>query len=180
MQPQTDDALLPSVIGTDRITPRAQGRRLTPSDPRTDPHKRDLQELCHRMYVIEGRSYQYIAKQTGIDKDVVSAYVRIEAERQAARREENRAAEVNRSISIYNGIVERTLLRMDQPGARGDEARWVLQARTRVDQLQGLDAAIKVRDETPRAPLVGVSDEHVGAVLMLAVQAKVPKADGDS
>jgi hypothetical protein len=151
---------------------RARRSKLPHTDPATDPHKREWQHRCHHDYVVEGLSYREISRRTGIAEHVVSNYVRMEAERRAVQREEQRAAEIDRSIAIYNDIAREYRLRMDRAGSRGDEGRYVLQARTRIDALLGLDAPIKVSEKSARAPLVNVSIENVTALLNAAIEAR--------
>jgi hypothetical protein len=121
-----------------------------------------------------------IARELGIEQETVSAYVRIEADRTADIRAASLAAEVDRSIAIYTDAGRRALFRLDQPGARGDELRWVIYARERIDRILGIEAAVRVKDETPQAgPMVGVSHESVTALLQLAIRIK-PGAAGAS
>ena len=150
------------------------------ADPLTDPRKRELQIAAYNLYVIDGRSYRSIGEELRIDREVASAYVRLEADRRAAQREHERNAEIERSVSLYNDIAREYRNRMDRPGARGDEGRYVIQARERVDKLLGLEAPLKIRDETPPAPagVAGVAAANVTTLLRMAIAAqKEPSPD---
>ena len=128
----------------------------------------------YNLYVIDGRSYTSIGEEIGMDREVVASYVRLEADRRAAEREKERHAEIDRSVAIYSEVGRHYRERMRQPGARGDEGRYVIQARERVDRLLGLEAAVKVLDETPQpdTAIVSVSPSHASAIMRMAIAAK--------
>ena len=124
--------------------------------------------------MIDGRTKASIAQELAIDKDVVALYVQLEADRRAVEREKERNAEIDRSVAIYNDVGRYYRDKMDRPGARGDEGRYVLAARERVDKLLGLEAPLKLKDETsPSVPFIGAVDpKSVTALLHMAIAAK--------
>jgi len=150
--------------------------KLTPTNPLTDPYKRELQMQAYHKYVVEGKTFVAIGLEMGGIKDsVIGSYVRIEANRRAGEREQQRAAEIDRSCEVYNDVGRHYREKMDRPTARGDEGRYVIQAREAFDKLLGLPSPIRIRDETPppaEGALVGVSATNVTTLLRMAIAAK--------
>jgi len=149
----------------------ARATRLPNTPPDQDPYKVSLQHRCHQLYVIEGRSYTSIAGELGIERQTVSAYVRMESDRRAAERAENRNVEIDRSVAIYNDVGRHYSEKMRAPGARGDEGRYVMEARDKIDGLLALKTP-PAEESTSATALVGVQHDSVLQLLTLALTVK--------
>jgi hypothetical protein len=121
--------------------PSSVGRGRIPLD---DPRKLELQHRAYQLYVDGRKSKTEIAHVLALDRGTVAAYIVAEAERRVPEFEALRKVEIQRSLTIYDAVTEKYLERMDQADARGDEGRYIIQARERYDALLGLDAPKKL------------------------------------
>jgi hypothetical protein len=123
-------------------------------------------------------TFSEIARELDMDRATVATYVRLEADRQADEQRDMRGAEIARSISRYEGIIRHYEEKMKGAGARGDEGRYIIEARKRLDVLLGLEAPLKIKDETvpDTATVVGALDTVKRAALLAyaAAQRKKP------
>jgi len=122
------------------------------------------------MYVLDDLSYAQIGQRLRIRRQTAAQYVRSENERRAIENQDQREIETAKSIEVYSRVIRWNVFRMEQPGATGWESRNIIAARTRIDQLLGLDAAVKIRirDETP-PPARSAGGPGVTELLRLAI-----------
>jgi len=135
-----------------------------------------MEAQAYTLYVIDDLSSAQVGHRLGVRRQTAADYIRAENERRAYENQDRRGIETEKSIALYRRVIQWNLLRMEHPGATGWESRAIISARTRIDQLLGLDAAVsvRIRDETP-APAMMIGSYDPAAfirLLQLAMDAK--------
>jgi hypothetical protein len=134
------------------------------TNPKTDPIKIALQARVFDLRVTKRWSLSNIGNELGITRNTAASYLHLEWERNRLASETDIAMERTFSIQFYEYVREKYMARMDQPGAKGDEGRYAMQAQERIDKLKGLDAPMKI--EQVNAPPVPVAPSEACAILL--------------
>lgn len=168
-----------SAVGAGAVIDEPSSEKQTGGDKsreeKFDPKRRALEHECYQLYVVRRKSKSAIARELHLDRDTVAKYIDAEAERRRPEFEAARATEIQKSIEIYESVANKYLDRMEEPTAKGDEGRYVIQARERIDALLGLDEPKKIKDETPgagatRAILVGLGPAERTALMRQVIE----------
>jgi hypothetical protein len=156
------------------------------ASPETDPRKLEIRFLCWFLHVKRFMTYEKISAHLkasqgiSIDRHSVSHYVKLEAKARADETRDDHDLIVQRSIANYENVLERYRARMDEPGAKGDEGRYIIMAQERLDSLYGLDAPLKIKDETPadHSILKGLPPAAQAALLRMVAARKKALEEG--